>query len=78
LWVRKDRYFLVRTDNFVKDRLVRQISYRDVESIEGIWTALTVGVVDFTRSSRTLLTLAKVKYNLPMKSGDFTRENFRQ
>lgn len=78
LWVRKDRYFLVRTDNFAKDRLVRQISYRDVESIEGIWTALTVAVVDFTRNSRTLLTLAKVKYNLPIKSSDFTRENFRQ
>jgi hypothetical protein len=78
LWVRKDRYFLVRTDNFVMDRLVRQIAYRDVESIEGIWTALTVAVEDFTRNSRTLLTLAKVKYNLPMKSGDFTRENVRQ
>jgi hypothetical protein len=78
LWVRKDRYFLVRTDNFIKDRLVRQIAYRDVESIEGIWTALTVVVEDFTRNSRTVLSLAQVKYNLPMKSGDFTRENFRQ
>ena len=77
-WVRKSRYFLVRTDNFIKDRLIRQIAYRDVESIEGIWTALTVAVEDFTRNSRTLLILAKVKYNLPMKSGDFTRENFRQ
>ena len=78
LWVRKDRYFLVRTDNFIKDRLVRQIVYRDVESIEGIWTALTVAVVDLTRNSRTVLSLARVKYNLPIKSGDFTRESFRQ
>jgi len=78
LWVRKDRYFLVRTDNFIKDRLVRQIAYRDVESIEGIWTAMSVTVVDFTRNSRTVLSLERVKYNLPMKSGDFTRENFRQ
>ena len=77
-WVRKSRYFLVRTDNFIKDRLIRQIAYRDVESIEGIWTALTVAVEDFTRNSRTLLTLAKVKYNLPMKSSDISRENFRQ
>jgi len=78
LWVRKDRYFLVRTDNFIKDRLVRQIAYRNVESIDGIWTALDVAVVDLTRNSRTVLSLEKVKYNLPMKSGDFTRENFRQ
>jgi len=78
LWVRKDRYFLVRTDNFIKDRLVRQIVYRDVESVEGIWTALSVAVVDFTRNSRTVLSLEKVKYNLPVKGGDFTRESFRQ
>jgi hypothetical protein len=58
--------------------LVRQIAYRDVESIDGIWTALDVAVVDLARNSRTVLSLEKVKYNLPMKSGDFTRENFRQ
>jgi hypothetical protein len=78
LWVRKDRYFLVRTDNFIKDRLVRRIVYRDVESVEGIWTALSVAVVDLTRNSRTVLSLEKVKYNLPVPGGDFTRESFRQ
>ena len=75
LWVRKDRYFLVRTDNFNKDRLIRQITYRDVESIDGIWTARTVAVWDKTRNSQTLLTLQKVEYNLPMREADFTREN---
>jgi hypothetical protein len=75
LWVRKDRYFLVRTDNFNRDRLIRQITYRDVESIDGIWTARTVAVFDKTRNSQTLLTLDKVKYNLPMRDEEFTREN---
>ena len=75
LWVRKDRYFLVRTDNFNKDRLIRQINYRDVKSIDGIWTARTVAVWDKTRDSQTLLTLEKVEYNLPMRDADFTREN---
>jgi len=74
-WVRKDRFFLVRTDNFNKDRLIRQIVYRDVESIDGIWTARTVAVLDKSRNSQTLLTLDKVKYNLPMRDADFTREN---
>lgn len=78
LWVRKDRYFLVRTDNFSKDRLIRQIAYRDVESINGIWTARTVAVLDNTRNSQTLLTLEKVEYNLPMKDADFTRENLNK
>jgi hypothetical protein len=75
LWVRKDRFFLVRTDNFNKDHLIRQITYRDVDSIDGIWTARTVVVFDRTRNSQTVLTLDKVKYNLPMRDSDFNREN---
>jgi Outer membrane lipoprotein-sorting protein len=75
LWIRKDRYFLVRTESFNRDRLIRRITYTDVESIDGILTARTVAVLDNTRNSRTVLTLDKVKYNLPMKDMDFTREN---
>jgi Outer membrane lipoprotein-sorting protein len=78
LWVRKDRYFLVRTENFNRDRLIRRITYGDVESIDGIWTARAVAVLDNTRNSHTVLTLDKVKYNLPMKQTDFTRENLNK
>ncbi len=78
LWVRKDRFFLTRTDNFNKDRLVRQITYEDIESIQGIWTARTVTAVDYVRNSRTVLSLDKVQYDLPMKSTDFTRESLRR
>ena len=75
LWVRRDRYFLVRTKNFNRDRLIRQINYTDVESIDGIWTARTVTVWDNTLNSHNIMTLDKVKYNLLMKDADFTREN---
>ena len=78
LWVRKDRYFLIRTDNFNKGQLVRQITYSDIDSIDGIWTARTVAASDYTRNSRTVLNLDKVKYDLPMKSADFTRESMRK
>lgn len=78
LWVRKDRYFLVRTDNFDKSRLVRQITYTDVQSIQGVWTARTVTAVDYVRKSRTVLTLNKVEYDLPIKAVDFTREALRR
>jgi Outer membrane lipoprotein-sorting protein len=78
LWVRKDRYFLVRTDNFNKDRLVRQITYSDVQSIQGIWTARTVVAVDHLRNSWTVLSLDRVQYDLPTKSTDFTRESLRR
>jgi hypothetical protein len=78
LWVRKDRYFLVRTDNFNKDRLVRQITYNDVQSIQGILTARTVIALDYLRNSRTVLSLDRVQYDLPIKSTDFTRESLRR
>jgi hypothetical protein len=75
LWVSKDKYFLMRTDNFKNEQLIRQITYSDIESIDGIWTARTVTVLDKVRNSHTVLTLDQVKYNLPMKEADFTREN---
>src|SRR5947209_5523924 len=50
-------------------------AYRASGSIDGIWTARTVAVLDKTRNSQTVLTLDKVKYNLPMRDVDFTREN---
>ncbi len=78
LWVRKDRYFLVRTDNFNRDRLIRRISYDDLESIDGVWTARKVGVLDNVRNSRTVLTLDNVRYNLPLNEADFTREKLNR
>jgi Outer membrane lipoprotein-sorting protein len=78
LWVRKDRFFLVRSDNYNKDRLARQITYSDIDSIDGIWTARTVAVWDSTRNSRTVLKLDKVRYDLPMKDADFTREKLQR
>jgi hypothetical protein len=78
LWVRKDRYFLIRTDNFNKSRLLRQITYTDLQSVQGIWTARTITAVDYVRKSQTVLTLDKVVYDLPIKATDFTREALRR
>jgi outer membrane lipoprotein-sorting protein len=77
LWIRKDNYVIVRIDNFNKDKLLRRVTYTDIEKISGIWTPRTVEVFDSTKDSRTVLKLDKVEYNLPLKDEMFTREALR-
>ena len=78
VWVRKDNYAFARIENFVKDTLVRRLSYTDIESVQGIWTARHMEMADLTRGSRTRLTLEKLQYNLPFKDDDFTLQAIRR
>jgi hypothetical protein len=72
IWVRKDNYAPARLDNFVKDEVVRRLTYSSFENIQGIWTARQLDMAELRRNSRTRLTLQEVKYNLPMKEENFT------
>ncbi len=77
LWIRKDIYGFVRVDAFKGAALARRIHYRDFENVKGIWTARTLEVIDEARKSRTVLTLDKLDYNLPMKDSEFTLQALR-
>lgn len=77
LWVRKDNYVLARIDNFNKDKLVRRITYGDIAKISGIWTPRSIEVFDATKNSRTVLTLDRVEYNVPLRDESFTRDALR-
>src|SRR4030095_773113 len=72
LWVRKDNYALARIENYSKDQLVRRAPYPDMRNDQGIWTANEIEMHDLKRSSRTILKIDKLNYNLPMKDEDFT------
>ncbi len=76
--MRKDNYVIVRIDNFSKDKLVRRITYTDIQNISNIWTPRNIEVFDATKNSRTVLKLDKVEYNAPMKDEDFTRDALRR
>jgi hypothetical protein len=78
LWVRKDNYVISRIDNFNKDKLVRRITYGDIQKIDNIWTPRTVEVLDATKNSRTVLKLDKIEYNAAMKEENFTRDALRK
>jgi hypothetical protein len=78
LWVRKANFTYARIDNYTGETLTRRIRYSDLVNIEGIWTARSIEVHDFTRKSRTLLSLESVAYNIPLRDDQFTLEALRR
>jgi hypothetical protein len=62
----------------VKDKLVRRLVEKDIQNIQGIWTARLLEMNDLGRGSRTILKLENVRYNLPMKDDDFTVQALRR
>jgi outer membrane lipoprotein-sorting protein len=78
VWVRKDNYTLARLESFVKDRLVRRLTYSHIENVQGIWTARQLEMLDVERGSRTRLTLEKLQYNIPMDDENFTLQALRR
>jgi hypothetical protein len=77
-WVRKDNYAFARLDNFVKDEVVKRLTYSTLENIQGIWTARQLEMSDLHRGSRTRLTLQQIRYNVPTKDDDFTLQAIRR
>jgi outer membrane lipoprotein-sorting protein len=78
VWVRKDNYALAKIENYVKDQVVRRLTYSDIENVQGIWTARRLEMTDLRRNSRTRLVLEKLQYNVPLKDEDFTLSAIRR
>jgi len=71
-WIRKDNYVPAQYENFVKDQPVRRLQQKDIQNVQGIWTARTLEMTDLRRKSRTVLRLEKLEYNIPLKDDQFT------
>lgn len=78
VWIRKDNYATVRTESFVKDRLVRRLESSNLRQVQGVWTAHDNVMSDLQRGTRTRLTLDKVQYNVPLSDDDFTLQALRR
>jgi len=78
VWIRKDNYVPVQYENYIKDKLARRLQARQIENIQGIWTARQLEMTDLRRQSRTILKLENVEYNVPMKEDDFTVQALRR
>jgi hypothetical protein len=78
VWIHKDHYVPLQYENFVKDQLARRMKGRDVENVQGIWTARTLEMTDLRRKSRTTLRMLKLEYNVPLKEEEFTVQALRR
>ncbi len=78
LWIRKSNHTYARIDNYTGDTLVRRLLYQDMQQVQGIWTARTLDMQDFSRNSRTVLKLEALKYNEPLREEQFTLEALRR
>jgi hypothetical protein len=76
--VRKDNYAFAKIENFIKDQLVRRLTYSNIENVQGIWTARQLEMTDLRRGSRTRLTLDRLRYNVSLKEEDFTLQAIRR
>jgi len=77
LWIRKDNYVIVRIDHSKKDKLVRRITYSDIENIQNIWSPKILEIADIPRNSHTVMKVENLKYNMPMQDSEFTIEALR-
>lgn len=78
VWVRKDTWAYQRVENFIKGELVRRLRYSRHENVQGIWTARVLDMHDLRRNSRTVLTIDKLRYNLPLTDAEFTLQAIRR
>jgi hypothetical protein len=78
VWIRKDNYAFARIDSYIKNDVVRRLTYTNISNIQGIWTARELTMIDLRRGSLTRLTLEKVEYNLPLKEDNFTLQAIRR
>jgi outer membrane lipoprotein-sorting protein len=78
IWIRKDNYAWARIDSYVYSDVVRRLDYRQIQNVDGIWTARETSMTDLRRGSITRLALDKIEYNVPLKDEDFTVQALRR
>jgi hypothetical protein len=76
-WIRKDNYAFAQIESYIKAEMVRRLQYSDFVQVQGIWTARRLEMVDLRRKSRTVLSLEKLEYNIPLEDEDFTLQALR-
>ena len=78
VWIRKDNYAFAQIENYARDQVARRLVYHDLRNVQGIWTALRLEMADLRRKSRTILTIDKLEYHVPMKEDEFTLQALRR
>ncbi len=77
VWIRKDNYAFAQVESYIKGEVVRRLRYSDFAQTQGIWTGRRLEMSDLRRKSRTILTLEKLEYNIPLRDENFTLQGLR-
>jgi hypothetical protein len=77
VWIRQDTYAIAQVESYIKAEVVRRLRYSDFAQVQGIWTGRKMEMTDLRRNSRTILTLDRLEYNVPLKDEDFTLQALR-
>ena len=78
IWIRKDNYLVAQIEANNENGLARRINYRDIQNVQGHWTARRMEVLDARTNSRTVLKLEKLQYDVPLSENDFTLQALRR
>ncbi|QTQ16497.1 outer membrane lipoprotein-sorting protein [Treponema parvum] len=72
-WIRKDNYIAIKGELYNRQKnLERVLSVKDVEQIDGIWTAKTFSMENLASGHSTLLEIKNITYNKSLDDSIFT------
>lgn len=73
-WVDKERFLVLKTVLFNRQgRKAKRITMRNIEQIDGIWSARKIYFNNLLTKRMTTLSLEAVAYNIPVKDEIFTQ-----
>jgi hypothetical protein len=77
--VRKDNFIVVHADIYnARNERAKMFDVKRLEVVDGIWTVLSVAVVNERDRTRTELETTSIKYNVGLSESDFTRRQLEQ
>ena len=77
--VRKDNFIVVHADIFnARAERVKVFDVKKIDRIDGVWTALSMVVVNERDRTRTELDTTAIRYNVGLSESDFTRRQLEQ
>ena len=77
LWIDKARFVILRVENRRQEKTVRALRFSDFKDVQGVLTPHALEAVNHEAGTRTVLKLTDVKYDIPYRDSDFSREALR-
>jgi hypothetical protein len=77
--VLKDRFLVARAEAFnARNERTKTFDVKRLERVDGIWTVMSLTVVNERENTRTELVTTAIKYNTGLREDDFTRRQLEQ